>query len=156
GVSGEALAPGTIGTAVLGLVLCAALWWTYFAEDEQRGEATLVAGSLNDRVRMALHGYFYAYIPMLLGVIALAAGVKLTIGGVGARLTAWPAGLLAGGVALYLLGDVAFRRALRIRPLGYRVVGAAAALATVLLGVSFSGLTQLVGLVAVLVAVLLV
>jgi low temperature requirement protein LtrA len=64
GVGAFALDAGVIATAVLGLVLAAALWWAYFARDAERAEANLIAASLNDRVRMALFGYFYAFIPM--------------------------------------------------------------------------------------------
>jgi low temperature requirement protein LtrA len=54
--------------------------------------------------------YFYAYIPMLLGIAAAAAGLKNAIGHPGTALTARPAIALAGGVTLFLAGDVAFRR----------------------------------------------
>jgi len=76
---------GVVAAAVLGLVLAAALWWAYFARDAERSEANLSAASMNDRVRMALFGYFYTLIPMLVGVITLAAGVELTIGNLGSR-----------------------------------------------------------------------
>jgi hypothetical protein len=69
----------TIATAVLGLVIAAALWWAYFAADQEEAKAQLHAATLNDRIRMALVGYFYAFVPMLLGITSRAAGVKLTI-----------------------------------------------------------------------------
>ena len=59
-----------------------------------------------------------------------------------------------GGVALYLAGDVAFRAALRIRPVGYRAAAALVALATVALGVRVAAAAQLVSLVAILAAML--
>jgi low temperature requirement protein LtrA len=104
------------------------------------------------RFRLANNAYFYAYIPMLLGVIVIAAGVKLSIGHVAEPLTGGPALALAGGVALYLAGDVAFRRTLGIRPVGYRAAAAVVALGTLPLGVLVGGGVQLVALVAVLVA----
>ena len=60
---------------------------------------------------------------------------------------------LGGGVALFLLGDVWFRRVLSIGRARYRAAGALAALATVPLG-HWQAIAQLVGLLAVLVAML--
>jgi low temperature requirement protein LtrA len=145
---------GLVVAAVLGLTLTAGLWWTYFTGDEEGAERALSSASTDRRWRLANNAYFYAYIPMLLGVIVIAAGVKRSIGHVAEPLDGGSALALAGGVALYLLGDVAFRRALGIRPARYRAIAAVAALATLLLGVSAGAGLQLVGLIAVLVVTL--
>ncbi|MBV9544083.1 MAG: low temperature requirement protein A [Chloroflexi bacterium] len=144
----------TVITAVLGLVLAAALWWVYFGSDEKQAEAHLRAAAMNDRVRMALVGYFYAFVPMLLGVTSLAAGVKLTISTIDARLSLGPALLLGGGVALYLVGDSIFRRTMRIPGSVYRLSAAAVAAATVVLGTMLAGLAQLLGLLLTVAAML--
>jgi low temperature requirement protein LtrA len=97
---------------------------------EQRAERSMSAPAPRDRPAMALNGYFYAHIPMLLGVITMAAGVRYAVGH---SLHTAPAGrafALATGPALFLGGDVVFRRALRIGPSRLRAAGAAAALAT--------------------------
>jgi low temperature requirement protein LtrA len=145
---------GLVAAAVLGLALAAGLWWSYFAGDEEGAEHALSAAPVERRFRLAHIAYFYAYIPMLLGVIVIAAGVKRSIGHVAEQLGAGPALALAGGVAVYLAGDVAFRRTLAIRPVGYRAAAALVALGTVPLGVRVAAGVQLVGLVAVLVATL--
>jgi len=145
---------GLVAAAVLGLALAAGLWWSYFAGDEEGAERALAAAPMDRRFRLANNAYFYAYIPMLLGVIVLAAGVKRSIGHVTEQLGAGPALALAGGVAIYLAGDVAFRRVLGIRPVGYRAAAALLALGTALLGVRVGAGVQLVTLVAVLVATL--
>ncbi len=150
GITDLALNVSTVTTAVLGLLLAAALWWTYFGADEKRAEASLTTASMNERIRMALVGYFYAFVPMLLGITALAAGVKLTIGTIEARLPLAPALLLGGGIALYLVGDALFRRTMHIPHGVYRIGAAAVALATIVLGVGASGLAQLAALVALL------
>jgi len=145
---------GLLAAAVLGLVLAAALWWTYFAGDERAAEHALRSASVERRWQLAHNAYFYAYVPMLLGVIAIAAGVKRSIGHVEDELGIGPALTLAGGVAIFLAGEVAFRRVLGIRPVGYRAAAAVVALGTVLLGVHLAAAVQLVGLVALLVATL--
>jgi low temperature requirement protein LtrA len=145
---------GLVAAVVLGLALAAGLWWSYFAGDEEGAERALADAPMARRFRLANNAYFYAYIPMLLGVIVIAAGVKRSIGHVAEQLGAGPALALAGGVAIYLAGDVAFRQTLEIRPVRYRAATAVLALGTALLGVWVGAGVQLVALVAVLVAAL--
>jgi low temperature requirement protein LtrA len=154
GVGDVAPEAGEVAAMVLGVALASALWWAYFDEDADRAESALAAAPLNDRVRRALGAYFYAYIPMLLGIIVLAAGVILAIGDVGATLDPGPALLLGGGVGLYLAGTVAFRAALHFGPLAYRAGSAVVTTATMIVGIGISGLTQLAVLVFVLVVML--
>ncbi|MEU8982573.1 low temperature requirement protein A [Streptomyces sp. NPDC048309] len=54
-----------------------------------------------------------AFLPMLLGIACLAAGAKKSLGHLTEHLHTAPAVALAGGVALFLAGDVAFRAVLR-------------------------------------------
>jgi low temperature requirement protein LtrA len=150
GVGAAPLTVESVGAMLLGLVLVAGLWWTYFDGDSERAETALTSARLSDRVKMALNGYFYAYIPMLLGIVTLAAGVKLTVGDVGARLGWGPALLLAGGTALYLIGQVAFRAGLRIQLARYRTVAAIVSLCSLALGVFLNAGTELVSLTVVL------
>lgn len=154
GVGDLQLSLSTIATAVLGLGLAAALWWTYFGADEKQAEVSLRAAALNDRVKMALNGYFYAFVPMLLGITSLAAGVKLTISTIGARLAFGPALLVGGGIALYLIGDALFRRVMHIPDSVQRLIFAAVALASVFLGTTVAGLAQLVGLLIILIVMI--
>lgn len=154
GVADLALDVATVATAVLGLAVAAALWWTYFGMDEAQAEARLKAADMNTRVRMALYGYFYAFVPMLLGITSLAAGVKLTISTVEARLAIGPALLLAGGIAFYLLGDTLFRRAMHLPPGAARAGAALVALLTIPLGLLVAGLAQLIALLLILIATL--
>jgi low temperature requirement protein LtrA len=92
---------------------------------------------------------------MLLGVVIGAAGITLAFGDVGAPVEPGTALLLGGGVALYLAGNVAFRTALRIGPVLHRVGTAVAAMATLVLGVFVSAIAQLIGLAAILTAMLI-
>ncbi|MDQ3772098.1 MAG: low temperature requirement protein A, partial [Actinomycetota bacterium] len=154
GIGDTALDLGTLGAALLGLALASALWWAYFDEDANRAEAALLAASVNDRLRMSLNAYFYAYIPMLLGVVMVAAGVALAIEDVGGAVEFGPALLLGAGVALYLAGNVAFRAALGIRQVAYRISVAAVALVSPVLGLFVAVLAQLISLLVLLAAML--
>jgi low temperature requirement protein LtrA len=155
GVSHEPLSPRLFLAVLLGLALAATLWWSYFARDEESAELALAAiEPLPRRLLTAVRAYYWCYVPMLLGIVALAAGVKLSISHLTERLTIGPALTLAGGAALYLAGEAAFRQSLGIRPVAVRAVAAVAALATVALGITTGAALQLVALVAILLGML--
>ena len=149
GVAGTPLTPELIGVAVLGLLIAYGLWWVYFGGDEIRAEQALSAVPPEGRARVAMRAYGYAHYPILLAVVLFAAGVKKAIGHPFAALALPQALALGGGVALFLLGDLAFRRALRIGRPWYRLTAAGLALGTVVLG-PVRALAQLVVLVLVL------
>jgi low temperature requirement protein LtrA len=100
-----------IGTAaVLGVFLAAALWWTYFdvvalVSARRLGEAE-VGRVQND---LARDSYSYIHLLMVAGIVLMAFGMKVTIGHHGENLHDVPAFALLGGLAVYLLGLVAFR-----------------------------------------------
>ena len=130
GAEGHAVTVALALSATLGLALTASLWWAFFGTgDDDRAEESLTDASPDRRPWLVLAAYFYAYIPMLLGIAATAAGLRNAIGHPGATLQAGPAVALAGGVTLFLAGDVAFRHVLRIGAPGCRALAAALALA---------------------------
>ncbi|MGW1865983.1 low temperature requirement protein A [Streptomyces mauvecolor] len=149
---------GLFGGAALALALATALWWTYFIRDEEAAEQALRAVTGPARFRATMLAYYFSFVPMLLvllGVAVLAAGVKKSIGHLPDHLPTAPAVALAGGVALFLAGNVAFRAVLHIPPLRFRAAGAAACIATIPLGTCLSSLAELFALVLVVVAMLL-
>jgi low temperature requirement protein LtrA len=131
GAAGLPLYAGVIAAAVHGLALADFLWWAYFTGDSERAEHALRTVSPERQPRLAIEGFFYAHIPMLLGVVFVAAGVTSAIGHAAEPQATGPGAALAGGVLLYLAGDVAFRRALGI---GSEVARSVAAVATIPLG----------------------
>lgn len=140
--------------AVLGLAVSAALWWAYFGDgDDERAEQTMSAADLSRRAPLALASY-YAHVLILLGVVTLAAGAFLTIGHPARPQRVGEAAAVAGGAALFLAGSAWFRLALRIGPITLRLVGAAFALATTVVGAAVSTEAQLAVLLAVIVGML--
>jgi low temperature requirement protein LtrA len=101
-----------------------------------------------------MNAYYYAFLPMLLGVAFLAAGVKKSLGHLGEHLHTGPALALAGGVALFLAGDVAFRTAMRLSPLAFRAAAVPVVLGAALLGTQVAAVAELIALVVILVAML--
>ena len=139
GAEGHAVTVSLALSAVLGLALVAALWWSYFGVgDDERAERAMLDAEPAARPALALAAYFFAYIPMLLGVVALASGVKQATVNTGTTLPAGPCVALGCGVALFLAGSAAFRHALGIGPRSYRLAAAAAALAASAVGVTVS------------------
>jgi low temperature requirement protein LtrA len=146
-----------IAAAVLGLALAAALWWIVFGGgDEEAAERVLTAATSERRTALALSAFFYGNIPLLLGLVAMAAGVGAAIGHA-ARLAAGPASaaaVLAAGAALFLAGDVAIRRQLHTGPVRLRVAAAVLALATTPIGALVALEAQLIVITVMLVVML--
>jgi len=155
GAEGHPVTVSLALSAVLGLALTAALWWAYFgAEDDERAERAMVAADPAARPPLALAAYFYAYIPMLLGIVALASGVKQAIVNTGSTLPAGPCVAMGCGVALFLAGSAAFRHALRIGPGRYRLTAAVVALAASWVGVTLSVAAEMAVLTVIVAAAL--
>jgi low temperature requirement protein LtrA len=126
GASG-ALDLGIGAAAVLGVFLAAALWWTYFdvvalISARRLGEAE-VGRAQNE---LARDSYSYIHLLMVAGIVLMAYGMKVTIGHHDEDLHDVPAFALLGGLAVYLLGLVAFRyrhvKSLNRRRLGLAIV----------------------------------
>jgi low temperature requirement protein LtrA len=76
GVAGAALSvdAGLAVIVLLGLALSASIWWLYFGTgDDARAEHALERLSGVARARAVLFAYFFAYLPMLLGLVLIAA-----------------------------------------------------------------------------------
>jgi low temperature requirement protein LtrA len=160
---GAAAFGGTSGrlvlSAVLGLALAAVLWWIIFgAGDDERTERVLSAATREQRTALALNALFFGNIPVLLGLVAMAAGVQEAIASSGHPVTGHPAkaAVLAVGAALFLAGDAAIRWLLRTGVMGARLAGAAVALATIPVGALASLNLQLGLLTAALAAMLVI
>ena len=153
GAEGHPVTVSLALSAVLGLALTAALWWAYFgAEDDEKAERAMMAADPAIRPALALAAYFYAYIPMLLGIVALASGVKQAIVNTGSTLPAGPCVAMGCGVALFLAGSAAFRHALRIGAERYRLTAAVVALAASWVGVTLSVAAEMAGLTLIVAA----
>jgi len=111
GVGAEHALDLGIGTAaVLGVGLTAAMWWIYFDVvaiiSARRLEEAEVGRVQNE---MARDSYSYLHLIMVAGIVLTALGLKKTIGHFDEHLHTVPAFALLGGVAVYLIGLVAFR-----------------------------------------------
>ncbi len=108
------------------------------------------------RLQLALNGFGYWHYGLLLGIVALAAGLKVAIGDPYEPLATWIAVELAAGVALFVACDVGFRRVLGIAGGRVRLVASVAALATIPLGLEVAASAQVGALAAIVAAALVI
>jgi low temperature requirement protein LtrA len=150
GAAGLRLDGGLVLMALLALSLSAALWWVYFSDgdDVERAFRELPRPR---RAQAALTGFAYWHYGILLGVVAVAAGLKKAIGSPYDPLDGWIALGLASGAGLYIACDVGFRRTFGIARNSLRLVAAAAALATIPIGTEVAAAAQ-VGAIGALIA----
>lgn len=100
----------TIAMAALGVFLSAALWWLYFdvaALATERRLSSMEPGQQQNT--LARDAYSYLHLVLVAGIVLLALGLKTVMAHVTDPLHLVSAAALAGGVALYLFGHVAFR-----------------------------------------------
>jgi low temperature requirement protein LtrA len=146
---------GVVGAAVAGMAVAAAVWWLYFdvvAIVATRRLARAKPG--REQNAIARDSYSYLHFPMVAGIITAAFGIKLTLEHVDHHLATVPAAALFGGIALYLLGHVAFR----LRNVGsfnpHRTITAAILLALIPLATHIAALTALTLLAVVLIVLI--
>lgn len=100
--------PGVIAALVLGMLISATLWWTYFGLTSG-AERRMQKASGDERARLARDAYSYLHLPLVAGVMFFAVGAHTAVEDVHAALQPLPALGLTGGVALFYLADVAYR-----------------------------------------------
>ncbi|HVS07638.1 MAG TPA: low temperature requirement protein A [Candidatus Dormibacteraeota bacterium] len=151
GLGNAALPIGRIITALLGLALAASLWWLYFNGDEERAHQAMERAPEERRPWLAVQGFGYIFLPLLGGIVVVAAGMKLAVVGYDEAATVPTALFLASGVTAYAIGLVLFRWLLQSGPLSVRLAIAVLALPTALIGTAITPLAQVGALVAILV-----
>jgi low temperature requirement protein LtrA len=105
-------------TALVAIGLISGLWWTYFDGEADRSEQALHEADGLERSRLARDIYSYLHIPIVLGVVLVALGIKVTFGARSESLDTVVAVALGGGMALFFaaLTAIGLRRHDRLRP----------------------------------------
>ncbi len=108
--SSVGLGPGVVAAAVLGVALAAAMWWSYFDVGSvlaaRRLEETPPGQVQNE---MARDGYSFLHYPIVAGVVVTALALEHVLSHVIEPLDDVASVALGAGVALFLLGQVAFK-----------------------------------------------
>jgi low temperature requirement protein LtrA len=106
------------------------------------------------RARRALLGYFYSQIPMMLGIVCVAAAVRTALPHPTASASVARALFLSGGVAGFLIGDLFFRTSLELSRSVWRLAALPLVLALTAAGTAGSVMLLFGGVAAVLIAAL--
>jgi len=140
--------PRVLGAVVLGVLISASLWWTYFgltAGAEERMRRTSAA----DRPRLARDAYSYLHLPLVAGIVFFAVGARVSVEHIGEPLAPLPALALTGGVALFYAAEVAYRWRDHHQLVVDRLLTAAAALLVFPVAVSVPAVLSLAVLTAI-------
>ncbi len=86
-----------------------AMWWIYFNIGAERGSHTIAHSDDPGRIGRAVYTYFH--IPIIAGIVVCAVADEITITHPGGHMSISDALVLLGGPALYLGGNVFFKRA---------------------------------------------
>jgi low temperature requirement protein LtrA len=151
GASSRPLTAASVGAVFLALLVTTGLWWTYFDRFATEAEERLRRHA--DPVITAADAYSYIHLVLVAGIIIFAVGARTTAAHAGAALTSAERLTLCCGVAIYLVGHVAFR--LRMAGRLHRPELAAAA-ACLIVFAAAGGLTAwaVVGLIMLVLALL--
>ncbi|MDQ1730741.1 MAG: hypothetical protein QOK10_900 [Pseudonocardiales bacterium] len=103
------LTAGVIAAALLGVVVSASFWLSYFDFFSIRAEQILAERTGDLRTMLARDIYTYLHLPMVMGIVLFALAMKTTLAHVGDSLDTISAVGLCGGSALYLFAFVALR-----------------------------------------------
>ena len=143
----------TVAAFGVAFVGSAALWWTYFARSAREASEAIVRSA--DPGRMARSAYVYFHIPIVAGIIAVAAADELVLAHPGEAGTPASVSLILGGTALFLAGHGLFSWAVTGRVPSSRFVAVAALAALAPLGpaVPALALSAAAALVVILLAV---
>ena len=152
GLGAIELPVGRIVAALLGLALTAALWWLYFTGDEERAKAALDKAQGVGKFWLALNAFGYAFVPILGGIVLVAAGLKLAVVRYNEPATVSAAVFLAAGVATYLVGLALFRWLIHARSVALTLLMGFLAILTTFIGLRTTPVVQLATLVVILIA----
>jgi low temperature requirement protein LtrA len=97
--------------------LASAMWWAYFDVSALLGDHALASEPVETRARLARNAYSFAHLPLAVGILLVAFGLKEVLlyvsDGTHHSLTdplpSVALAALVGGVIIYLLGHVIFK-----------------------------------------------
>jgi low temperature requirement protein LtrA len=128
----------TVSALVVAFLGSVALWWTYFDRTEMLAHE-FITSSANPGLT-ALSAYTYSHVPMIAGIIAVAAADELIVAHPGVQGTLASVALTLGGTGLFVAGQALFKWAVSGLLPWSRVVALAALIALVPVGFAMPAL----------------
>jgi low temperature requirement protein LtrA len=144
--------------AILGVAVAIGLWWLYFDMVSLAAEHRLAEAQGQARAKLAVEAYTYGHFPLIAGIVLAALGVEGVVAhaGEGKPLGAFYALPLFGGVAVYLAGQLLFKRRVHGALSLPRLVATGMLLAGLPAAVALPPLVGLTGLVLILAGLIVV
>jgi low temperature requirement protein LtrA len=144
--------------AILGVATAVSLWWLYFDMVSLAAEHRLLEARGQARVDLAVEAYTYGHFPIVAGIVLAALGMEGVLAHAGDRepLGAFYALPLFGGVALYLVGQLLFKRRMHNALSLPRLVAIGVLMAALPAAVVLPPLVGLAGLMLILAALIAV
>jgi low temperature requirement protein LtrA len=100
--------PVTMAAFLMAFAGSVAMWWIYFNIGAERGSRHISAS--DDPGAMARLAYTYIHLLLVAGIIVVAVGDELVLAHPTGHADAKTAAVLLGGPALYLIGNLLFKR----------------------------------------------
>jgi low temperature requirement protein LtrA len=100
----------TIAAFVVAFVGSVAMWWIYFNVGAEKASRTIAASA--DPGRLARLAYTYLHLPIVAGIIVSAVADELVLAHPSGNTDLKTAFAVLGGPALYLAGNILFKRAI--------------------------------------------
>jgi low temperature requirement protein LtrA len=104
----------TVGALLSAFVGSVAMWWIYFNIGAERASRH-IAGS-SDAGRVARLAYTYLHLPLVAGIVLVAVGDELVLAHPLGHTDAKTAAVLIGAPAIYLVGNLLYKRATATSP----------------------------------------
>jgi low temperature requirement protein LtrA len=104
----------SVAAFLVAFVGSVAMWWIYFNIGAERASRTISRS--RDPGRVARLAYTYLHLPLVAGIILAAVGDELVLAHPTGHTDAKTAAVLIGGPALYLLGNLVFKRTTAASP----------------------------------------
>jgi low temperature requirement protein LtrA len=105
-----AITPATIAAFVVAFVGSVAMWWIYFNIGAEKARQAIAGAS--DPGRLGRLAYTYFHVPIVAGIIVSAVADEAVLAHPGGTTAASIACVVLGGPALYLFGNILFKRAI--------------------------------------------
>jgi low temperature requirement protein LtrA len=111
----------TVAAFLVAFLGSIAMWWIYFNIGAERASRNIAASG--DPGRVARFSYTYLHLPLVAGIIVAAVGDELVLAHPTGHTDAKTAEILIGAPALYLLGNLMFKRTTADSPALSHIIG---------------------------------
>jgi len=113
----------TVAAFLVAFLGSVAMWWIYFNIGAERASRNIAASG--DPGRVARFSYTYLHLPLVAGIILAAVGDELVLAHPTGHTDARTSAVLLGAPAVYLLGNLMFKRATADSPAVSHMIGLA-------------------------------